>query len=328
MPHPASVVALPNRRDSRGDVLANWAWQTDSVEAVDDELDVAHSSRKPLLYVIGAGVAVALIVTIVALGFGSSDAKKPAQAAVHETIERTATSGSGNAERAVTGSAGSDVASSAIGSTPSPEIGSGSDQVAAPVAANGSGSSAPEPAQPEPAKTEPAEPAKTEPAKTEPAKTEPAKTEPAKTAKQEPTKTEPVKPPKAEAKTTPKSDKVAKTDRIARVDPKPSKTSKGTLADPFASPKKSDSTKVDVETTYRTGLQQFARGDTRGALASLRTSLASNPNYAPTWRGLGLVFEKLGEKDQARAAYKRYLQLSPGASDTEQIRGRLERLGA
>ena len=72
----------------------------------------------------------------------------------------------------------------------------------------------------------------------------------------------------------------------------------------------------------------FARGDTTGALASLRTSLAANPNYAPTWRGLGLVFEKLGEKDQARAAYKRYLQLAPSAGDAEQIRSRMERLGS
>lgn len=67
---------------------------------------------------------------------------------------------------------------------------------------------------------------------------------------------------------------------------------------------------------------------TSAALASLRTSLAGNPNYAPTWRGLGLVFEKMGEKDQARAAYKRYLQLAPNAGDADQIRSRLERLGS
>ena len=65
-----------------------------------------------------------------------------------------------------------------------------------------------------------------------------------------------------------------------------------------------------------------------GALASLRTSLAANPNYPPTWRGLGLVFEKLGEKDQARAAFKRYLQLAPSAGDAENIRSRMERLGS
>jgi Tfp pilus assembly protein PilF len=100
--------------------------------------------------------------------------------------------------------------------------------------------------------------------------------------------------------------------------------------DPYAESKPPKTTakasKVDVEAAYRAGLQQFARGDTTGALASLRTSLAGNPNYAPTWRALGLVFEKLGEKDQARAAYKRYLQLAPSAGDAGQIRSRLERL--
>jgi Tfp pilus assembly protein PilF len=86
--------------------------------------------------------------------------------------------------------------------------------------------------------------------------------------------------------------------------------------------------KVDAQAAYRTGLQKFARGDTSGALAALRKALAANPSYAPTWRGLGLVFEKMGEKAQARAAFKRYLQLSPGAGDAAQIRGRLERLGS
>jgi Flp pilus assembly protein TadD len=78
---------------------------------------------------------------------------------------------------------------------------------------------------------------------------------------------------------------------------------------------------------YRTGLQQYTRGDTTGALATFRSSLSSNPGFAPTWRGLGLVYEKLGNKGQARAAFRRYLQLAPSASDAGQIRARLDRLG-
>jgi Tfp pilus assembly protein PilF len=127
---------------------------------------------------------------------------------------------------------------------------------------------------------------------------------------------------KAPPKTTP-ARTTARTTRTTR-------STTGTPVDPYAESKPPKTTakasKVDVETAYRTGLQQFARGDTTGALASLRTSLAGNPNYAPTWRALGLVFEKLGEKDQARAAYKRYLQLAPSAGDAGQIRSRLERL--
>ncbi len=120
-------------------------------------------------------------------------------------------------------------------------------------------------------------------------------------------------PPPAKTTTTAKTTRPEKTTTttktVATVDPKP----------------KGD---VNPETAYRQGLQAFARGDTAAALASLRSSLAANPNYAPTWRGLGLVFEKMGEKDQAKAAYRRYLQLVPNAGDAEIIRGRLERLGS
>ena len=68
------------------------------------------------------------------------------------------------------------------------------------------------------------------------------------------------------------------------------------------------------------------RGDTNGALATFRASLSSSPGYAPTWRGLGLVYEKLGNKTQAKGAFRRYLQLAPGASDAGQIRDRIARL--
>jgi hypothetical protein len=133
-----------------------------------------------------------------------------------------------------------------------------------------------------------------------------------------------------------KKAEAAKTAKPATPPPAPkttktAKTRPATATKPETKVAKAESKadgKLDHETAYRVGLQQFARGDTSGALASLRTSLAANPNYAPTWRGLGLVFEKMGEKDQARAAYKRYLQLAPNASDADQIRSRLERLGS
>jgi regulator of sirC expression with transglutaminase-like and TPR domain len=36
----------------------------------------------------------------------------------------------------------------------------------------------------------------------------------------------------------------------------------------------------------------------------------------------------MGNKGQARAAFKRYLQLAPTAGDADQIRDRMERLGS
>jgi regulator of sirC expression with transglutaminase-like and TPR domain len=40
-----------------------------------------------------------------------------------------------------------------------------------------------------------------------------------------------------------------------------------------------------------------------------------------------VIYDKLGNKAQARAAFKRYLQLAPGAIDADHIRDRLEQLG-
>jgi tetratricopeptide (TPR) repeat protein len=82
----------------------------------------------------------------------------------------------------------------------------------------------------------------------------------------------------------------------------------------------------DPAAAYRTGFQQYARGDTAGALATFQRSLAATPGYPVTYRGLGMVYEKMGNKAQARRAFHRYLQLSPSASDAKQIRERMRKL--
>jgi hypothetical protein len=292
-PNPVDAVSLPKRahRDSE-QVLSKWAWETDSHEALpgDDEDFHPPPSRKPLMYAIGGGVAVAAIVTIIAVGFGgSSEAPKPPPA--QATVKEEPPPPPPAPAAAPT------PAPEQPAEPPKPEV------AAAPEP--------PPPPAPEPPKAEPPKPAPPPPpppvvAKADPPKPAPPPPPPPKAEKPK------IEKPKAEKpKETPKPPKV-----VAKAEPPPKPA-------PAA-----DKPKVDVETSYRQGLQQFARGDTQGALSSLRTSLAANPNYAPTWRGLGLVFEKMGEKDQARAAYKRYLQLAPSAGDAEQIRGRMERLGS
>ncbi|MBA3540720.1 MAG: tetratricopeptide repeat protein, partial [Deltaproteobacteria bacterium] len=104
--------------------------------------------------------------------------------------------------------------------------------------------------------------------------------------------------------------------KIAKV-PKP--------VDPYADPVPAKP-KVDPVEAYRTGLQQYARGDTTGALATFKSSLQSNASFAPTYRGLGLVYEKMGNKGAARTAFKKYLQLAPNAGDAENIKDRMEKL--
>ncbi len=101
-----------------------------------------------------------------------------------------------------------------------------------------------------------------------------------------------------------KRDKVEKHDRVAKV----------------------ERPQIDVVDTVNKGLKAFVTGDTRTALALLNKARAARPGYAPTYRVLGKVHVKLGEKSAARAAYQRYLRLAPKAQDADQIRKELAAL--
>ncbi|MGN6103763.1 MAG: protein kinase domain-containing protein [Kofleriaceae bacterium] len=82
--------------------------------------------------------------------------------------------------------------------------------------------------------------------------------------------------------------------------------------------------KPDAAALHKSGVQAFLHGDTRSALALLKRAQAANPSYAPTWRGLGSVYERLGDRAAAKAAYQRYLSLAPNAGDAAAIRAKLE----
>jgi serine/threonine-protein kinase len=82
----------------------------------------------------------------------------------------------------------------------------------------------------------------------------------------------------------------------------------------------------EAEALYRQGVQAFVKGDVHGAAALLQKAKAARPGYAPTWRALGNVYDKLGERGQAKSAFQRYLALAPNASDAASVRQRLERL--
>jgi predicted Zn-dependent protease len=67
-------------------------------------------------------------------------------------------------------------------------------------------------------------------------------------------------------------------------------------------------------------LRRRAKGDDRArALGRYRELVALAPDLAPAWRGLGLVEQAAGELSSAAAAYRRYLELSPGAPDHDLV---------
>ncbi|MBA3819138.1 MAG: protein kinase [Deltaproteobacteria bacterium] len=104
-------------------------------------------------------------------------------------------------------------------------------------------------------------------------------------------------------------------DAAGSADAKPG-TGSGQLRRPAAE-------RPDAAALAKAGIQAFVRGDTKTALQTFKRAQAANPSYAPTWRGLGMVHEKLGNSGAAKAAFQRYLILAPNASDAAQIRTRM-----
>ena len=82
--------------------------------------------------------------------------------------------------------------------------------------------------------------------------------------------------------------------------------------------------RVNADAQFQKAFQAFVKGDARGALALLKVNRIQNPNHASTWRLLGEVYKKLGDRDMAKAAFKRYLALSPNASDAASIKKEIE----
>lgn len=329
-PDPAAVVSLPKAGRESAEVLGGWGWGTDSHPAIKpydpEEDEIAHpgTNKRLLFYVFGGGFAVVAIILILVFAFGGS--KK-----AEDKLAAKTGSGSGSAEIAygsgveygkatgdptggsASGASGSDLGSavadtgSAMIATPGSDVGSNT------VAAN------PPPVIVDAAIANTAPPDAAPVAVKTPEPVKPKQPEPIKPKQPEPTW---AKQPDKVAHHTDKHDNKRPDKHVDRQQPH--------IADPFATqhPPENPPPKVDAEAAYRQGVQLFARGDTGAALQQMRSSIASNPEFAPAWRGLGLVFEKMGEKDQARSAYKRYLKLAPSANDADQIRNRMERLGS
>ena len=116
-------------------------------------------------------------------------------------------------------------------------------------------------------------------------------------------------------------------------DPDPTTSAKGhtprPIKKPVAAREPKDThphDKPDVDALFKAGFQAYVRGDTKTALDSFQHAKAASPGFAPAWRGLGMVYEKIGDSKAAKVAFQRYLALAPTASDASTIRQRMEGL--
>ncbi len=67
----------------------------------------------------------------------------------------------------------------------------------------------------------------------------------------------------------------------------------------------------------------------RAALSRFQEAVTTDPTSPPGYLGLGKVYEKIGLKQKAIAAYQRYLDMLPSARDAEQakeVHAAIERL--
>ena len=61
--------------------------------------------------------------------------------------------------------------------------------------------------------------------------------------------------------------------------------------------------------------------------AAFKQAIAIKRGYAPAYRGLGFVYQRLGQKAKAIANLQKYLELSPGAKDARSVRDRITAMG-
>ncbi|HZT70318.1 MAG TPA: tetratricopeptide repeat protein [Terriglobia bacterium] len=64
----------------------------------------------------------------------------------------------------------------------------------------------------------------------------------------------------------------------------------------------------------------FRRKDYSGALSRYMEAVTDDPDYAPAYQALGKVYEKLGKKREALAAYQKYLDELPSQKQADEAR--------
>ena len=83
---------------------------------------------------------------------------------------------------------------------------------------------------------------------------------------------------------------------------------------------------ADPAELYREGARLYVDDKLDAARRKFQGAVNVSPRFAPAHRGLGLVYERAGQKARAIRAFQTYLRLAPDAADAANIRARLERL--
>ncbi len=74
------------------------------------------------------------------------------------------------------------------------------------------------------------------------------------------------------------------------------------------------------------GTEYFKKGNYTAAVSRFDAATKWNDGNALAWRSLGEAQQKRSNEKAARAAFQKYLELSPDAKDASEIKKRLEKL--
>lgn len=87
-----------------------------------------------------------------------------------------------------------------------------------------------------------------------------------------------------------------------------------------------DQSLAKARSIYAIGNQRLFAGDPSGAIAQYRQALAAYPNYAASYRGIGLAYAQQANRPAALEAFKTYVTLAPAAKDVALIKKRVANL--
>ena len=88
-------------------------------------------------------------------------------------------------------------------------------------------------------------------------------------------------------------------------------------------PKEYSFNPLEAEHDLQIGNYYFKKGNYKAAVNRFREATRWNPNYAEAFLRLGDSEEKLRDKDAARQAYAKFLELAPDGKEAESVRKKL-----
>lgn len=70
----------------------------------------------------------------------------------------------------------------------------------------------------------------------------------------------------------------------------------------------------------------YESGDKAKSTSLAKTLTEKFPDHGPIWKNAGIVFEGLGKKGEAKAAFEKYLELHPNGTDSTAVRKWISKL--